>query len=272
MKLSDYLDRIGYAGPTQPCAAVLKAIHRKHVETIPYENLDIQFGKPVTRNPAAIFDKLVTRKRGGWCYEMNGLLGWALEEIGFRVERLAGAVRRDTFGETAVGNHLVLIADLGEPWLVDAGFGDGLIEAAPLRIGAFENGPFHCRLEDLGGGWIRYHNDPRGGGPTYDFNRSVTDDALLERSSRFLQESNDSTFVFNAVVQRWRPDRHLSMRGRVLTTLTRDEKISETIGDAESFVCALREHFALDLPDAAALWPKICARHEDLFGSALQPY
>lgn len=270
MKLSAYLDRIGYDGPVQPQADVLKTIHRKHVESIPYENLDVQFCKPVKRDPAAVFEKLVTRKRGGWCFEMNGLLGWALEEIGFTVQRLAGGVRRETHGETTVGNHLVLIADLDEPWLVDAGFGDGLVEATPLRMGAFKNGPFECRLEDLGGGWMRYHNDPRGAAPSYDFNPSVTDEALLEKQCSFLQTNPESSFVLNAVVQRWLPERHIAMRGRIFTAISADGKSQRTIADAEGYVHALREHFSLDLPQAVALWPKICARHEELFGGDSQ--
>ncbi|WP_428409386.1 arylamine N-acetyltransferase family protein [Hyphococcus sp.] len=267
MNLSAYFDRIGYDGPVRPDASVLKAVHRAHVEAIPYENLDVQFGAPVTRAPAAAFDKIVTRRRGGWCYEMNGLLGWALEEIGFKVERLAGAVARNERGDGSIGNHLVLIVDLDEPWLADAGFGDGLIEAIPLRMGAFQNGPFHCRLEDIGGGWVRYHNDPRGGGPAFDFNRSVTDENLLEKLCGFLQTSEDSPFVQNAVTQRWLPDRHICLRGRVFTALSNDNKIVDVLTDAEHYLSALRERFGLDLPPAAGLWPKICARHEEVFAA-----
>lgn len=265
MNLDAYLARIGFAGQVRADAATLKAVHRAHVETVPYENLDVQFGTPVTRNPQAAFDKIVTRRRGGWCYEMNGLLGWALGEIGFKVERLAGAVGRDERGDGAVGNHLVLIVQLDEPWLADAGFGDGLIEAMPLTTGAFRNGPYHCRIEPVGDGWLRYHSDPRTGGPTFDFNRDVTDESLLENLCRYLQTSEDSPFVQNAVVQRWTPDRHISIRGRVITRLGAGEKVTETVESADRYVSILRNEFKLDLPDAAVLWPKICARHDEIF-------
>ena len=265
MNLDAYLRRIGLAGAVRADAATLKAVHRAHVQSIPYENPDVQFGTPVTRSAAAAFDKLVTRKRGGWCYEMNGLLGWALEEIGFKVERLAGGVRRDEIGDVMVGNHLVLLVQLEELWLVDAGFGDGLIEAIPLRTGAFQNGPYQCRIEEIGGGWMRYFSDPRTGGPTFDFNRDVTDEALLENNCRFLQTSEESPFVLNAVVQRWLPDRHISIRGRVLSELGAGDKSTTTIATADDYVCLLKSRFNLDFPQAAALWPQICARHEDVF-------
>src|SRR6185503_6394389 len=99
MDLQAYLDRIGFAGEARPDLATLTALHRAHLLAIPYENLDVQFGTPVTIEPAAAFEKIVTRGRGGWCYEMNGLFGAALDEIGFQVTRLAGGVRRDLMGE-----------------------------------------------------------------------------------------------------------------------------------------------------------------------------
>ena len=94
MNLAAYLARIGHTGPVQPDLATLRAVHRAHHFAIPYENLDVQLKRPVVTDPAAAFDKIVTRRRGGWCYEMNGVLGWALAEIGFNVTyRMSGGRR-----------------------------------------------------------------------------------------------------------------------------------------------------------------------------------
>jgi N-hydroxyarylamine O-acetyltransferase len=260
-KLQAYLDRIGFKGSARPDLATLRAVHRSHVEAIPYENLDVQLRRAVTRSPADAFEKIVTRRRGGWCYEMNGLLGWALEEIGFKVTRLAGAVTRDVNGDGVIGNHLVLIVDLGDLWIADAGFGDGLIEPTPLREGAFRVGPLDCSLERVEGGWWRYNNDPSGGAPTFDFHLDVSDEALLEARCRFLQTDPASPFVMNAVVQCWRNNEHHSMRGRVLQTVDGIGKRQRMVDSAEEYVAMLRERFALDLPEAASLWPAILARH-----------
>ncbi len=265
MRLQAYLDRIGYAGPVQPDLATLRAIHRAHVESIPYENLDVQFGVKVSRAVPAIFDKIVGRRRGGWCYEMNGLLSWALEVIGFSVKRLAGGVRREAVGDQAVGNHLVLLVDLGETWLADAGFGNGLIEPIRLREGAFRVGPLNCCLERIEGGWYRYFDDAITGGPSFDFHEDVSDEALLEARCRFLQSDPNSAFVLNAVAQRWRNDEHTSLRGRTLTRINSGGKGTTTVESADAYVATLRDTFDLDLPEAARLWPKICARHEALF-------
>src|SRR5690349_13822179 len=99
MQLSAYLDRIGYGGPVRADLATLKALHRAHLLTIPYENLDVQLGRRVTTDPADAYDKIVRRGRGGWCYEMNGLFAWALGEIGFSVIRMAGAANRELLGD-----------------------------------------------------------------------------------------------------------------------------------------------------------------------------
>ena len=265
MKLESYLRRIGHAGQVRPDLETLRAIHRAHVQSISYENLDVQFGVPVSRAVPAIYSKIVERRRGGWCYEMNGLLSWALEEIGFSVRRLAGGVRREVVGDLAVGNHLVLLVDLDETWLADAGFGNGLVEPILLREGAFRVGPLNCRLTRVDGGWYRYVDDPITGGPSFDFHEGISDEALLEARCRFLQSDPTSNFVLNAVVQRWRHDEHYSLRGRSLTRIGEHGKETRLVDSADAYVETLRDLFDLNLPEAAGLWPKICARHESLF-------
>ena len=149
MDLAAYFDRIGFTAEARPDLATLRALHRAHLLSIPYENLDVQLGRPLTIDPEAAFDKLVTRRSGGWCYEMNGLLGAALDEIGFKVTRMAGAVMREVRGDAAIGNHLVLRVDLGEPWIADVGLGDGTLEPYRLRAGPMESGGYSFRLEAL---------------------------------------------------------------------------------------------------------------------------
>ncbi|MEK7265377.1 MAG: arylamine N-acetyltransferase [Pseudomonadota bacterium] len=271
MRLAEYFRRIGYEGPAAPDLSTFRAVHRAHALSLTYENLDVQFKLPLTRDPAAAFDKIVRRGRGGWCYEMNGLLGSALEAIGFDVSYLAGAVMRDMMGDSVVGNHLVLLVRIdGCNWIGDVGFGDGLIDPAPLREGPTEGHPLHARLSAIGDGWWRYANDPKTGGPTFDFNPAVTDEALLEKNCRFLQSDPSSPFVQNAVAQRWKDSTHLSLRGRVVRTLTPTDDRKTLVASAEDYVGALKNIFGIELPDAARLWPQICARHEELFSGGDQ--
>jgi len=268
MDLNAYLDRIGHAGEVRADAATLGAVHRAHLFAIPYENLDVQFGRRLTPSPEAAFDKLVTRRRGGWCYEMNGLFGAALDAMGFSVTRLAGGVRRDLMGDAMVGNHLVLKVDLDDgPWIADVGFGDGALEPFPLREGAFSSGGFDYRLEALDERWWRFHNHALGGAPSFDFATEPADPALLAERCEWLQTWPESPFVLNATAQRHRPGEILVLRGRVLKTVRPGRAEDRLIGSADEFLDVLATHFDLDVPEAAELWPRIAARHEQLFAA-----
>ena len=84
MELSAYLHRIGFDGRVRPDLATLRAIHRAHQYAIPFENLDVQLHRPVVLDVEANYDKIVHQRRGGWCYEMNGVMGWALKQSASR--------------------------------------------------------------------------------------------------------------------------------------------------------------------------------------------
>jgi arylamine N-acetyltransferase len=93
LDLNAYFDRIDYRGPAQPNLDALQGLVTAHTQAIPFENLDPVEGVPVDDlSPEALTDKLVHRRRGGYCYEQNGLMGYVLAELGFRVRRLAGRV------------------------------------------------------------------------------------------------------------------------------------------------------------------------------------
>ncbi|WP_405230327.1 arylamine N-acetyltransferase family protein [Lentisalinibacter sediminis] len=111
MHLQPYLDRIGYPGPVTPTLATLRALLRHHALAVPFENLDVQLGRRLTLDPGAAFDKIVHNKRGGWCYEQNGLFGAVLATIGFGVTRIAGAVMREGREDISAANHLALLIE-----------------------------------------------------------------------------------------------------------------------------------------------------------------
>ena len=269
MDLQPYLDRIGFKGVLRPDLATLRALHRGHALGISYENLDVQLGRPLTTDPAAAFDKIVHGRRGGWCYEMNGLLGAVLDEVGFKVTRLAGGVHRMVRGDEAVGNHLVLLVDLdGEPWIADVGFGDGSRDPFPLKEGAIVSDGYEYRLQRLDGGWWRLHNHPAGGAPNFDFTLDPADPALLAAKCQELQTSPASVFVMTAVAQRHIGDEIRLLRGRAFRRLRHGDKADTLIDTAEDFVALLNREFELDVPEAAGIWDRVFARHEELFAKA----
>ena len=132
MDIDAYLARIDAARPAAMTAEALAALQVAHLVTVPFETLDIGLGRPISMELPAIFEKVVARRRGGFCYELNGLFAWLLHELGYPVTMLSA---RTLDADGSVGpefDHLVLRVDLEEPWLVDVGFGDTFRE--PLRM------------------------------------------------------------------------------------------------------------------------------------------
>lgn len=117
-----HLARIGAERPVRPTYQSLCDLHERHLTTVPFENLSIHLGERILLDEDLLFDKIVRRRRGGFCYELNGLFAVLLDALGYRVTRLAVRV----FGDGRFGpplDHLALRVDLDRPYLVDVGFG-----------------------------------------------------------------------------------------------------------------------------------------------------
>ncbi len=266
MDLNAYLRRIGLQGPLPPTVETLHAVHRAQAFAVPYEGLDIQQGVTLDLNPARIFDKLVTRGRGGWCYETNGLLGWALAELGFDVQRCTAGVYRREKGDAALGNHLMLIVKLEQDWLCDLGLGDALRAPVPLVQGLHRDAALEFRLEHLPDGYWRFHNHAYGSLTSFDFLNAPADEALFLRQNATLQTDPDSYFVLNAEAIRMHPDHSVTLLGRVVR-LASGAGVQKTLLNApDELAEVLATQFGITGVDVAAIWPRILARHAALFG------
>ena len=265
--LDGYLERIGYAGPVEPTLACLTAIHRHQALAVPYENLDVQLKVMVGQDPAAIYDKVVQRRRGGWCYELNGMLQQALVEIGFDVQRVAGGVHRHERGDAAVGNHLVLLVRLDRVYIADLGLGDGLREPIPLAAGSYTQGALSFRLERLDDGYWRFWNHEGGDPVAYDFREDPADEALLAAHCHRLQTSPESGFVQNLAVQRMTADGLVTVTGRVLQKRTPAGSEKRLLESAAELEAVLADEFGIEGVAVAEAWPAILARHEEVFGA-----
>jgi N-hydroxyarylamine O-acetyltransferase len=269
MNIDAYLRRIGLAERPPANLEGLKVLHRAHLRAIPYENLDVQLGRKLTIERPQIYEKIVGRHRGGWCYEMNGLFGWALGELGFSVTRVAGAVMRVATGNAMIGNHLVLKVELDEGlYLADVGFGDGPLEPFRIVAGPFESAGFTFGLDAVDDTWWRLRNHPLGGAPSFDFSLNRADEALLAERCEQLQTAEWSPFVQNLVCQRHTPDGLTILRGRTVRLVKPTTSSDWLLNSDEELVRFLDEAFELRLPEAASLWPRICARHDALFPAA----
>ena len=126
------MQRIGLAGrEIAPDLDGLFTVHRAYLGAIPYEDLAVQLGETGPLDPAALVPRLVRDGRGGYCFELNTVLGWLLQELGFSLTHHQAVV-----GGVGPTNHMVLVVDLGgEPWIADAGLGEGFLDPLPLRPG-----------------------------------------------------------------------------------------------------------------------------------------
>jgi N-hydroxyarylamine O-acetyltransferase len=267
IELARYLERIGHGWHVRPKLPTLRSLHRAHVTAIPFENLDVQLGLTPSLEPAAIYAKLVERRRGGWCYEMNGLFGAALEAIGFDVSRVSCGVMRHVHGDEKMGTHLALLVECDGPWLCDVGFGGSLLEPLPLAAGERRDAPYTVSLEPTQDGHWRFTE--RAEEPfSYDFVAQGADEALLAARRDWQATHAQSNFTLNFVAQKRFPERHLALRGRVLTERTADGASAHTIADADEFASTLAERFGIEDPRAREIWPRVEARHFELFGEA----
>lgn len=132
--LAAYFARIGYDGPAEASAQVLRDIHALHVASVVFEDVDVQLGRGIDIAPEAVDAKLIHARRGGYCYEQNGLFKRVLEALGFEVEGLLGRVQWMLPAEPARGRtHMALRVTIdGQAWLTDVGFGSALPN--PIRF------------------------------------------------------------------------------------------------------------------------------------------
>jgi len=132
LNIKAYLKRINYHGSLAPTAETLRDLQVAHLLAVPFENLSIHAGQPIVLEDDALFTKIVENRRGGFCYEANGLFAALLRALGFDVAMLAAGVAnaQGEFGPSF--DHMTLVVSLAQRWLVDVGFGDSFRE--PLLL------------------------------------------------------------------------------------------------------------------------------------------
>lgn len=275
--LAHYFSRIGFAAPARPDLTTLVGVHRAHLLAIPYENLDIHFGRRLTLEPDDAYRRLVVEQRGGWCYEMNGLLGRVLATLGFDVAYVRGAVGREARGESVQGNHCVLLVTLGKDrWIADVGLGDGFLEPIPLQPGEYRQGGFLTRVELLSSATVdseeMWRGRPHELSSVSSFDFTTTPRSLADFSLKCdeLQTSPESGFVKSTVCQRFVPGGIVTLRGAVYSHVTPGSTTRRTITDLSDYARVLREAFGIIDPAIPSLWPGVLERHQAWLASESQ--
>ena len=268
MDLLAYLQRIGHTDPVGPNIETLRALHRAHLLVVPYENLDLHCEprRGLSLDVTQIYDKIVGQKRGGWCYEMNGLFAWVLREVGFDVTILGSAVGRLGKPNALEDAHILLkVIALDQPnkaWIADVGFGNAFLEPLPLQSGIYRQDGFTYRLErdDSRRWWFTNHVL---GGAGFDFSLKPFELNEFAAPCNWLQTAPESGFVRVPVCHRHLPGGKIAtLRALTLTTVTGEQRQVEVIQSSQEYAQILTEVFGLDLADSELLWQRAKLVHE----------
>lgn len=260
------LRRIGLDAAPAPDTAGLFAVHRAYLEEMPYEALAIQLGEQAPLDVGAVAARVLDGGRGGYCFELNGLLAALLEALGFAVDRRTSVV--GPRGEDGPINHLALIVSAeGARWVCDAGLGEGFVEPLPLIPGTYRRNPFEWTVEDdeQDGWWIAHH--AWGSFPGYAIHPGTVGLEAFDEAHRRLSHDARSSFVQTLVLQRPFADRIVTLRARTLSIDGPDQGGRRLLADPGELADALREEFGVDSdrlgPERLArLWAAACAQHE----------
>ena len=246
-----YLRHIGYDGPLAPTIETLRGLHQAHLLAVPFENLDIGRGRPIVLDEAALVDKIVARRRGGFCYELNGAFAALLRALGFDVTLLSAEVVRATGDFGPEFDHLTLLVRLEERWLADVGFGDSFHR--PLRLDSQaeqrQDGRAY-RLAADGSYRLLQRRDDQGTWATlYRFTLQPRDHGEFAAMCLHHQRSPDSPFTRRRVCTRLIPTGRITLSDDRLITTTHGERRERAVTSPEEFAAALREHFGIDLAE-----------------------
>jgi N-hydroxyarylamine O-acetyltransferase len=241
-----YLVRLGLAREdVGRDPASLARLHRAHLLAAPFENLSIHAGEAIQLDAGWLYDKIVRRRRGGFCYELNGLFAELLVALGFRVERLAAQVYGDGGALGIPFDHMCLRVD--DVWLVDVGFGDSFI--VPLRLderGVQHDGRREFRIVDDGPD-ARILEDA--GKPAFRFTLAPFALADFAPGCTYHTTSPASHFTRRSVVSRLTPDGRITLRDdRLITTAADGGKTETPIAGRTAWREAARARFDLDPP------------------------
>jgi N-hydroxyarylamine O-acetyltransferase len=256
LDLDAYLARIGHTGPLDPTPATLRALHRAHMAAIPFENLDAPLGRGVEVGLDRVQDKLVVRRRGGYCFEQNLLFAAVLERLGFTFDGLLGRVQVGA-SRPRPATHMVLRVRFdGGDLLADVGFGGGLLEPIALADGAEERqGDWEFRVEaDPGGGGEWWLRSRRAGGwlGLYVFTLEPRHEIDYVVANHYVATHPRSPFSDHVFLQRLRPDGLTVLDEGELVDSRPDGTEERRPLDPEAAPAALRDLFGIDLDPAGA--------------------
>jgi N-hydroxyarylamine O-acetyltransferase len=249
MDIPSYLNRIEYRDSLELSAEVLKELHYAHLLSVPFENLDIHLGREILLDEKRLINKIVTERRGGFCYELNGAFSALLKELGFKVDLLSARVYDDG-GYSPEFDHLILRVRLEDDWLVDVGFGDSFLKPLQFREGEEQvQAGVTYRLESDSSEWVLLTKGEKSQWErTYRFNLQPRQLSDFKGRCRYHQTSPESHFTQKRLCTRATPAGRITISGQQLIVTENGQRKETKLGDEKEYLAALENHFGIRLP------------------------
>jgi N-hydroxyarylamine O-acetyltransferase len=259
MDIKAYLQRINYRGSLDATAQTLQQLQLAHLLTVPFENLSIHSAEPIILDDDALFEKIVVRRRGGFCYELNGLFAALLRELGFEVASLSAGVANaeGIFGPDF--DHMTLLVTTKEPgstvrWLADVGFGDSFRE--PLLLDSRDEQAQGIRMYQIVSDEAHLIMMQRHDGDEwkaqYRFTLQPHNYADYAEMCRYHQTSPQSHFTRARVCTRATPEGRLTLSEmRLITTIDGKERTEQLLTNEDEYTSVMEKHFGIEMKRGA---------------------
>ena len=249
MDVTAYLERINYHGPTDPSPKTLRALQLAHLQAVPFENLSIHGGEPIVLEDEALFTKIVEHRRGGFCYECNGLFAALLRAIGFDVTMLSAEVANADGDFSQPFDHMALIVSGPQRWLVDVGFGDSFLEPLLLDERSEQvEGKRAYRIVDEDGWYILSRRDKNTWTPQYRFTLQPYEYEDFAGMCRYHQTSPESHFTQKRICSRATASGRITLSDMRLIETIDDERHERVLANDEEYDATLKQYFGIVIP------------------------
>ncbi len=250
MDVGAYLNRIGYRGPVEPRAELLHRLHRAHLRAVPFENLDIHLGRRIRLDEVKLFEKVIGQRRGGYCYELNGLFAVLLNRLGFRVTMLSADIPAEQGGCGFGFDHLILLVELEARWIVDVGFGDAY--RVPLNLDDRDEQPGSVaskyRVPERQGRWLVEAADDAGvWSVDYVFDLAPRQLSDFQPACDYYELNPASGFRRKRITSRATRDGHVSLTNDRLIFTTDGTRREVPLASETDYLKSLKEHFGIAL-------------------------
>ncbi len=242
------LERIGYSGATEPTLYTLRALQMAFLLKVPFENLDIHIGRQIKLSLEDIYEKIVSRRRGGFCYECNILFFELLKALGFQVEYLSARMVKGTAAGPEY-DHMVLLVTLEHDYLVDVGNGQSCRE--PLRLDGTNSAAsegYTYRVSTHGEDYALYYQQQNAEwSPRFLFTLTPRERAEFSAMCHYHQTSPDSLFTQHRLVTIATPEGRITLTNMQLR-ITRGLETHEIVLRSETeYHEILEQYFGIEI-------------------------